>query len=40
MGGCGYYPAEIVIRHILWWKGEDNEHETLIVLPIIKLRRT
>ena len=35
----GYRPIEIVIQHILWWKGEDNEQEALIVLPTIKLRR-
>ena len=36
---AGYWPTEIVIRHILWWKGEEDERETLIVLPTIKLRR-
>lgn len=36
---AGFQPVEIVIQHILWWKGEGDEEETLIILPTIRLRR-
>ena len=37
---AGYAPVEIVVRYILWWRGKDDERESLIFLPTIRLRRS
>ncbi len=35
----GFEVYDVVIRHIVYWKGKDSENELLIILPDVYLRR-
>ena len=35
----GYAPVKAVIRHIVYWQGQDMEDETKIILPNIEMQK-
>ena len=36
----GYFPVSAAIQFVVAWKGENDEKETLILLPTVKLKRS
>ena len=36
----GYFPVSAAIQFVVAWKGENDEKETLILLPTIKLKKS
>ncbi len=36
----GYFPVSATIRFVVAWKGENDENETFIVLPAVKLKKS